>query len=102
MITVRVDKELLQAERKRAGLTCSKMAEAIGLNNAQSYSAREVGDTKFSLDEVLMTSDVLSLSLDKISAIFFNGKLPIGEYMAVRRLVPCGRVCPYVNRKDGE
>lgn len=58
--------ERLRELRKRKGLTCEDMANCLGLDTKGAYSKKELGRTKFSLDDARKISRVLGKSIDDI------------------------------------
>lgn len=68
----------LMAERVRKGRSRRDIAEKLGLNY-DAYLRKEKGFSRFSLPQVVIVSQELELSADKINLIFFDGQLPIGK-----------------------
>lgn len=58
--------ERLRGLRKEKGLTCEDMARILGLDTKAAYSKKELGRTKFSLDDARKVSRVLGKSIDDI------------------------------------
>lgn len=58
--------ERLRELRKAKGYTCEQMAEKMGLETKAAYSKKELGRTKFSLDDAKKVSDILGYSIDNI------------------------------------
>ena len=66
--------ERLRPIRKAQGLTCEDMAKALGLATKSAYSKKELGHTKFSLDDAKKISDLLGKSVDEI---FFEDEVSL-------------------------
>ncbi|WP_302297026.1 helix-turn-helix transcriptional regulator [Mitsuokella multacida] len=64
--------ERLRFLRKEKGLTCEDMAELLGLDTKGAYSKKELGRTKFSLDDAKKISNALGKSIDDI---FFTNEV---------------------------
>lgn len=76
----------LEIARRLAGKSKSDMAKAIG-KCKESYGKKENGSTAFTVEEMLAVSDALGLSIERFSAIFFDGRLPIDRREADYRPV---------------
>lgn len=63
---------LLKAAIVRAGLTQGEFARKIGIS-LNTMTSRMSGETSFSIDEVDLTKNVLSIDNSEIIAIFFDG-----------------------------
>lgn len=58
--------ERLRKLRKMQGFTCEKMAELMGLETKAAYSKKELGKTKFSLEDARKVSIILGHSVEEI------------------------------------
>ena len=68
--------ERLRELRKEKGLTCEDMAKLLGLDTKAAYSKKELGRTKFSLDDARQVSRVLGKSIDDI---FFTNEVSLKD-----------------------
>lgn len=68
--------ERLRELRKEKGLTCEDMAKLLGLDTKAAYSKKELGRTKFSLDDARKVSRVLGKSIDDI---FFTNEISLKD-----------------------
>lgn len=67
----------LKAERIRNGKSIKDMADALGITY-DAYIRKEKGEVGFSAEQIIVTSNELCLTADKINLIFFDCRLPIG------------------------
>ena len=58
--------ERLRELRKEKGLTCEDMAKLLGLGTKAAYSKKELGRTKFSLEDARKISCILGKDIDDI------------------------------------
>ncbi len=68
--------ERLRELRKAKGLTCENMAELMGLETKGAYSKKELGQTKFSLEDARKVSIVLGYSVEDI---FFENEVSLND-----------------------
>lgn len=68
--------ERLRELRKEKGLTCEDMAKLLGLDTKAAYNKKELGRTKFSLDDARKVSRVLGKSIDDI---FFTNEVSLKD-----------------------
>ena len=66
---------LLKSKRVLKGLTQKKVAEMVGVSE-KTYNHKETGKIECKIDEILIISSVLDLTMEDINEIFFNGNLP--------------------------
>ena len=64
----------LKIARIRKEFTQKELAEKLGMAEV-SYNRKEKGIREFSRDEIEKLALLLSLDMDKVNEIFFNGKL---------------------------
>ena len=64
----------LKIARIRKEFTQKELAEKLGMAEV-SYNRKEQGIREFSRDEIEKLALLLSLDMDKVNEIFFNGKL---------------------------
>jgi transcriptional regulator with XRE-family HTH domain len=68
--------ERLRELRKEKGMTCEDMARLLGLDTKAAYSKKELGRTKFSLDDAKKVSRALGRSIDDI---FFTNEVSLKD-----------------------
>ena len=68
--------ERLRELRKEKGMTCEDMARLLGLDTKAAYSKKELGGTKFSLDDAKKVSRALGRSIDDI---FFTNEVSLKD-----------------------
>ena len=72
----------LKAERIRLGYSGDDMKDLLGLKSKDTYYKKEQGVSRFTPDQIVIVSNALRLTPEKISLIFFDGKLPIAQVMS--------------------
>ena len=70
-----MDSLKLEFARRAKGKTREDMARAIK-KTVNSYNKKERGEVAFSDDEKVIISNELGLTMEQVSEIFFDGKLP--------------------------
>ena len=56
------------------GISNREIAKLLGISEQSLYN-KETGKTEFKNSEIKLLSQILSLSLDKVNDIFFDGKV---------------------------
>lgn len=74
----------LKIQRMRKGKSIMQMAEALGLTY-DGYLRKEQGRVGFSMEQIVIMTEVLELTADLINIIFFDNRLPIGSMEPERR-----------------
>ncbi len=70
-----MDSLKLEFARRAKGKSRGDMAKAIG-KSLNGYNKKERGEVAFSDDEKVVVAKELDLTLEQVSEIFFDGKLP--------------------------
>lgn len=65
---------LLKGLRVRSGLTVEEMGKILGINR-NNYNCKENGNTRISLDDLIIISKALNLSLEEIIDLFKDNYL---------------------------
>lgn len=68
---IRININILKAERTKYGLTQKDMAKELG-KSVSSYCKREIGLVDYNVSEIRIIKRILKLSPSKIDEIFFN------------------------------
>ena len=81
-----MDSVRLRELRDGRKITMEKLAETIE-KSVVSYGKKERGEIPFMPEEVIALSKFYDLSYDEINAIFFNGRLPNGNFETLERYI---------------
>lgn len=71
----------LNGEMARKNFSSDQGAAAIGKSRV-TFNKKRYGEIPFDVTEILALSNELSLSLEKVNTIFFDGKLHISKSIA--------------------